>query len=182
MPGWCRSAAVAVNHRTVKAPVTERGYLVLDREWKRGDRVELDLAMPVERIAANPRVKADQGLLAIQRGPIVYCLEQCDQARPISALWLPLEAPLKAAREPGLLGGVVTITGEARLARDQNWRRTLYQPAAPAERVALKAIPYYAWDNRQAGRDEGLAASGAARGARARSGSAGEGHRQFRER
>jgi hypothetical protein len=151
VPGWCQHAGVAVNRGAVYVPVIERGYLVLDREWKRGDRVELDLPMPVQRVAANPQVKADQGLLALQRGPIVYCLEQCDQAKPLAALWLPLEARLKAAREPGLLGGVVTVTGEARAVSDQQWRRKLYQPAAAAEGVALKAIPYYAWDNRQPG-------------------------------
>ena len=151
IPGWCHNASVAINRRALKAPVVERGYLVLDREWKRGDRVELELPMPIERVTANPLVKADQGLLAIQRGPIVYCLEQCDQAEPLAALWLPREAELKAAHEPGLLGGVVTITGEARAASEQQWRRNLYQAAAPASRVALKAIPYYAWDNRQPG-------------------------------
>jgi DUF1680 family protein len=151
VPGWCQNTSVKVNRRAVKTPVIERGYLVLDREWKRGDRVELTLPMPVERVAANPHVKADEGLLAIQRGPIVYCLEQCDQAEPLAALWLSAGAELKAAREPGLLGGVVTITGEARSVPEQPWRRSLYQPAAPARRVALKAIPYYAWDNREAG-------------------------------
>jgi uncharacterized protein len=151
VPGWCHNAAVAVNRRPVKAPLVEQGYLVLDREWKRGDRVELDLPMPIERVAADPHVKADQGLLAIQRGPIVYCLEQCDQAQPLAGLWLPQEAELKAAREPGLLGGVVAITGEARAASGQKWRGSLYQPTPPASRVAMKAIPYYAWDNRQAG-------------------------------
>jgi DUF1680 family protein len=151
IPGWCHNAHVALNRIEMKATVVERGYLVLDREWKRGDRVELNLPMPIERIAANPQVKADQGLLAIQRGPIVYCLEQCDQAQPLAALWLPLETALKAAREPELLGGVVTITGEARAASEQQWRRNLYQPAPRASRVALKAIPYYAWDNRPPG-------------------------------
>jgi DUF1680 family protein len=151
IPGWCHNASVAVNRRAVKAPVVERGYLVLDREWKRGDRVELNLPMPIERVSANPLVKADQGLLAIQRGPIVYCLEQCDQTEPLAMLWLPREAELKAAPEPGLLGGVVTITGEARAMTEQQWRGNLYQPAAPASRVALKAIPYYAWDNRNPG-------------------------------
>jgi len=151
VPGWCERAAVAVNRETVPAPVIERGYLVLDREWKPADQVELDLPMPVQRVAANPQVKADQGLLAIQRGPIVYCLEQCDQAAPLASLWLPQEDPLNATREPGLLGGVVTITGEACSAPDPRWRRQLYQAAAPAQRVALKAIPYYAWDNRQPG-------------------------------
>jgi hypothetical protein len=151
VPGWCRNASVAVNRQEIKATVAEQGYLVLDREWKPGDRVELDLPMPIERVAANPQVKADQGLLAIQRGPIVYCVEQCDQAAPIAALWLPREAELKATREPRLLGGVVTITGEVRAASEQQWRRNLYQSAAPASRVALKAIPYYAWDNREPG-------------------------------
>jgi DUF1680 family protein len=151
VPGWCRNASVAVNRREMKATVVVRGYLVLDREWKRGDRVELDLPMPIDRVAANPQVKADQGLLAIQRGPLVYCLEQCDQAAPLAALWLPPEAQLQAAREPALLGGVVAISGEARAASDQPWGRNLYQPAPPPSRVTLKAIPYYAWDNRQPG-------------------------------
>src|ERR1019366_2634455 len=65
IPDWCHNASVAVNHRAVKAPVVERGYVVFDREWKRGDRVELNLPMPIERVSANPLVKADQGLLAI---------------------------------------------------------------------------------------------------------------------
>ncbi len=151
VPGWCHGATVVVNHHAVKQPVIERGYLVLDREWKRGDRVKLNLPMPVARVTANPHVKADQGLVALQRGPIVYCVEQCDQPEPLSMLWLPPEAELKAAREPGLLGGVVTIKGEARAASQQTWGRKLYQPTPPASRVALKAIPYYAWDNRQPG-------------------------------
>jgi hypothetical protein len=113
--------------------------------------VQLDLPMPVQRVAANPKVKADLGLLALQRGPIVYCLEQCDQSEPLAALWLPPEAELKATREPGLLGGVVVITGEARVAVPRRWGGTLYQPPAPSHRVAIKAIPYYAWDNRTAG-------------------------------
>jgi DUF1680 family protein len=151
VPGWCQNANVEVNRQVSQVTVAQRGYLVLDREWKRGDRVELNLPMPVQRVATNPQVKADQGLLAIQRGPIVYCLEQCDQTEPLAALWLPLDAPLKAAREPGLLGGVVTIKGEAKVTPDQKWGRSLYQPAPPVDRVALKAVPYYAWDNRQAG-------------------------------
>ena len=151
VPGWCRNARVAVNGRAVKTPVIERGYLVLDREWKRGDRVQLELPMPVQRVAANPKVKADHGLLALQRGPIVYCLEQCDNSEPVAALWLPQDSELKAAREPGLLGGVVAITGEARVMPQQAWGRKLYQAAAPASRVALKAIPYYAWANREPG-------------------------------
>jgi uncharacterized protein len=151
VPGWCPNPGVSVNRHAARAMVLQRGYVVLDREWQRGDRIELELPMPVQRVAANPNVKADHGLLALQRGPIVYCLEQCDQGEPIASLWLTPEAELKAVREPGLLGGVVTITGKACAASPQKWGRTLYQPPAPSRRVAFKAIPYYAWDNRQAG-------------------------------
>lgn len=151
VPGWCANPTVKVNGRAVKALVVRRGYVVLDREWQRRDRVELDLPMPIQRVAAHPNVKADHGLLAIQCGPIVYCLEQCDQCEPLAAFWLPPDAELKAAREPRLLGGMVAINGEARVASPQKWGRTLYQPTAPSRRVALKATPYYAWDNRQAG-------------------------------
>ncbi len=151
VPGWCRDARVKVNRRAEPAPAVQHGYLVLEREWRGGDRVELDLPMPVQRIAANPNVKADHGLLAIQRGPMVYCLEQCDQTEPLASFWLPPDAELKARREPSLLGGVVAIVGEACVASPQKWGRSLYQPPAPSRRVALKAIPYYAWDNRQPG-------------------------------
>ena len=177
VPGWCQNASVAVNHRVTQVTVAQRGYLVLDRAWKRGDRVELDLPMPVQRVAANPQVKADQGLLAIQRGPIVYCLEQCDQTEPLAALWLPLDAQLKAAREPGLLGGVVTIKGEARVAPDQTWRRTLYQPAPPANHVALQGDSLLRLGQPSAGRHEGLAAGRAAGAARPRLGGSSQGHR-----
>jgi hypothetical protein len=157
MPGWCMNPTAAmvptatVNGRAPEPLIFQRGYLVLDREWKGGERVELNFPMPVQRIAAHPSVKADHGLLAIQRGPLVYCLEQCDQAEPLASLWLPPDAELKAAREPGLLGGVVTITGEARAAVPRRWGGNLYQPPAPSRRVTIKAIPYYAWDNREAG-------------------------------
>jgi len=151
VPGWCPQPSVAVNRRAQPGLLNQRGYLVLDRVWRRGDRVELELPMPVQRIIAHPNVKADLGLAALQRGPIVYCLEQCDHAEPLATLWLPPETQLKPARAPGLLGGVVTLSGEARAVSPQKWERTLYQASAPSRRAALTAIPYCVWDNRQAG-------------------------------
>lgn len=151
LPGWCVGAGVAVNGQRVANPTVERGYAVLARTWRNGDTVELNLPMPVQRIAAHPRVKADHGLLAIQRGPIVYCIEACDQPAPLASLFLPADAELRAEKANDLLGGVVLIKGEARLAPELDWNRKLYQPAGLARRVPLTAIPYYAWDNRQPG-------------------------------
>lgn len=151
VPGWCDGATVSINKQETRTPVVERGYLVLARTWQKGDVVELNLPMPVRRVAANPNVKADHGLLALQRGPLVYCLEACDQTESLSSLYLPAGAELAAEMEAGLLGGVVTIKGFAEVAAEPDWSRMLYQASPLARRVPVKAIPYYAWDNRQAG-------------------------------
>ena len=142
---------MTVNGKPVRSPVRERGYLVLAREWRTGDAVELDLPMPVQRIAAHPNVKEDAGQFALQRGPLVYCLEACDQTEPLASLYLPASAELKAEKKPGMLGGVVAVQGFAEVAADLDWSGRLYRPAAASRRVPITAIPYYAWDNRQAG-------------------------------
>lgn len=150
-PGWCDALTISVNGRKIPSLHVKQGYIGVQNRWKRGDKIEVNLPMPVQRIAANPNVKANHGLLAIQRGPLVYCLEQCDQSEPLAAMFVPVSAELKPEKEKSLLGGVVAINGIAEIAANQSWRRTLYQPANVARRVPFRAIPYYAWDNRQAG-------------------------------
>jgi DUF1680 family protein len=151
VPGWCTGAAVSVRGKKIASPVVEWGYLVLAREWRNGDSLELHLPMPVERMAANPNVKADQGLRAIQRGPIVYCVEQCDQTAPLASLFLPVEAELKPVFAEHLLGGMTIIKGPAGVTPPADWNRRLYAACPPPRRVELTAIPYFAWGNRQAG-------------------------------
>lgn len=151
VPGWCSGAAVQVNGRAVARPKVERGYLVLERTWRPGDVVELNLPMPVQRIEAHPKVKEDVGRLAIQRGPLVYCLEACDQTVPLSALALPPSAPWRAVKQPKLLGGVVVLKGRGEVAPERDWTGKLYRPYAMPQRVPVTAIPYYAWDNRETG-------------------------------
>ena len=151
VPGWCSGANVTVKAQVASAPRREGGYFVVLGEWRNGDTIELNLPMPVQRIAANPNVKDDVGHLAIQRGPLVYCLEGCDQEEPLSSLYLPAEADLKVDKDPSLLGGVAVVKGMAQATPAQDWSRRLYQPAAAVRQVPIKAIPYYAWDNRQPG-------------------------------
>ena len=150
-PSWCQDSKVAINDAAVPDLKVGRGYLALARTWQSGDTVELNLSMPVERIAANPNVRADSGLFALQRGPLVYCVEACDQPESLASLYLPANAELKAVREKNLLGGVVAIRGLAEVTADVDWTRRLYQASGPSRRVPITAIPYYAWDNRQAG-------------------------------
>jgi DUF1680 family protein len=151
VPAWCQGQTVSVNGETQAAPKLDRGYIVLARDWKQGDTVELNLPMPVFLVAANPNVKADSGQLAIQRGPLIYCLEACDQDADLASLYLTRDAELKAEESKDLLGGVVVVKGFAETTSDQDWASTLYQAVVPSRRVPIRAIPYYAWDNRKPG-------------------------------
>ncbi|HXC98005.1 MAG TPA: beta-L-arabinofuranosidase domain-containing protein [Verrucomicrobiae bacterium] len=152
VPGWCEGATVSVNGKPVSAPLIERGYYVLSRQWETGDTVELNLAMSIQRVAANENVAADRGLLAIQRGPIVYCLEQCDQRAPVTSLSLPMDADLRIEKTK-LFGGITVIRGIGASTEAPNTGRALYlrATAVPSKRTEITAIPYFAWDNRQAG-------------------------------
>ncbi len=127
----------------------DNGYVRLTRKWKDGDAIELNLPMPVRRVAANDSVRADRGRIALQRGPIVYCLESPDNPDGhVRSLMLPDNAPLAASFELGLLNGVEVIRGSGfQVASDE-------QDATSGETTAKDSSrhPYFAWANR--GRSE----------------------------
>ncbi len=153
LPGWCRDAAVRVNGEALDLTgKVAKGYARISRVWTPGDTVELTLAMPVERVYSNPRVSADAGLTALQRGPLVYCFEEIDNHVALHRLSLAPDAPLEASLDPNLLGGAVVIHGEGCALDDQGWDGTLYRREPPESVPArLTAIPYHAWDNRGEG-------------------------------
>ena len=132
IPGWCADWTLAVNGEPVQAPV-EKGYAVLDRKWKDGDRIELNLDMPARLVEADPRTKEDEGCRAVQRGPLVYCLEEVDNPEDFDGLRLREDVSFGETFEPELLRGVVSLS-------------------AVSGDKTLKFIPYYAWDNREAGK------------------------------
>jgi len=153
LPGWCLAPHLEVNGAPVALDgLVDRGYARLRRVWEPGDIVDLILPMPVERVRAHPRVTADAGRVALQRGPVVYCLEEPENGANLHALSLPEDAPFEAAYEPDLLGAVVTVRTEGERSMAGAWGGSLYSAERPAvEPVALKAIPYYAWANRGLG-------------------------------
>ncbi len=150
IPGWCRTPRLAVNGEPVALEgLVERGYARLNRVWETDNLVDLVLPMPIERVRAHPRVAADAGRVALQRGPVVYCLEEHDNGALLNTMALPEDATLTAEYEQNLLGGVVTLTGEALRVDEGAWDNDLYIADLPAARpVSIKAIPYYAWANR----------------------------------
>jgi hypothetical protein len=152
VPGWCEKHAIKVNGQPVAATVS-KGYARLRREWQDGDTVALSLDMPVRRVVAHPAVGADAGQVALQRGPVVYCLEQCDHRVPVRSIILPDDAKLTARTDRKLFGGIPVITGSALAPSTAGWKNRLYRPAAESTMKAtrIKAIPYCLWDNRDAG-------------------------------
>ncbi|HEU0006044.1 MAG TPA: beta-L-arabinofuranosidase domain-containing protein [Terriglobia bacterium] len=153
IPGWARNPQVRINGNPVASEIVA-GYLELKRRWANGDRVELTLPMEAERLEANPEVPQDLGKVALRRGPLVYCLEQADNDGDIDQMVLPVGSRLESRFEPGVLNGVTVITGQAKLFRSPSWSDQLYRPAVATtpEQVKFRAIPYYAWANRQEGK------------------------------
>ena len=153
IPGWCRDAKIRINGKAVSTGVaTKKGYVHLCREWRPGDRIELVLAMPVERIESRPEVRSNCGQVALQRGPMVYCLEEVDNGADLADIALPHAARLTAKWNPRLLGGCVTIRGQALRRDNHDWSPDLYRAvASKRNRVVLRAIPYCLWNNRKPG-------------------------------
>jgi DUF1680 family protein len=161
VPGWARGevvpsdlyrfldatdekAALRVNGRVAKVEL-ENGYARIQRAWKPGDVVELVLPVPVRRVVAHASVAADAGRVALQRGPLVYCVEGVDNDGSIPDLALPDAASLAAEFRPGLLNAVVVVKG-----RGVGTQGSVLQAAAVEDRLFI-AVPYYAWANRGAG-------------------------------
>jgi DUF1680 family protein len=145
IPGWCKETpSITVNGEKIKASL-DRGYVRVGRTWQAGDVVRLELPMPVERVHADPHVRADVGRVALQRGPVVYCLEGVDNDGHVRNLCLPPEAKLSAAYEKDLLRGVVVVRGEA----ESVFRGK--DDKVPTQRVRFQAVPYSTWDNRKPG-------------------------------
>jgi len=162
IPGWARNqpvpsdlyafakaapdkVALEVNGNPVPVKL-KQGYARIERTWTKGDVIELTLPMPVRRVTSHPEVVTNKGKVALQRGPVVYCLEGPDNDGQVLDLVIPDEAELTTAFKPDLLGGVVTISGQARTAK-----RTLDARIVPDAKRPFTAIPYYAWAHRGRG-------------------------------
>jgi hypothetical protein len=99
----------AVNGKE-ETPVIRKGYAVITREWKAGDRIEMELPLEPQRIVADSRIKADVGLAALRYGPLVYNVETADNGNNIDRKLG--DSPLRTEWRPDLLGGVMVITGK----------------------------------------------------------------------
>jgi uncharacterized protein len=163
VPQWSAAFTVRVADTPLAGASAEDGWLRLERTWAPGDKVVLDLAMAPRLVEADPRVDAVRGCVAIERGPLVYCLEGVDHpGGGLDDIVIDTGRPLTEEQRDDLLGGVTAVLatgGRRALPDDGAWWP--YRPAAPAPAPApdglgatpltLTAVPYYAWANRQDG-------------------------------
>ncbi|MGV2787931.1 glycoside hydrolase family 127 protein, partial [Clostridium perfringens] len=123
IPDWSRGKAVMrVNgQEMVVEDITEDGYAYVKRAWAPGDTVELAFSMEIHQVRANPNIRGNAGKAAIQRGPLVYCLESVDHGAPVSSLSLAGDPKLHSRFDPDLLGGAVVIEGDGWLEESDDW-------------------------------------------------------------
>jgi DUF1680 family protein len=134
IPDWCKSYQVSLNGKEISQPSVSNGYLLISRNWKPGDEITLLLDMPVELVAADPRVKENIGKRAVQRGPLVYCLEQTDNPN------------INMDNVSMNQGTAFSLhTGEGKL-------KEMKVLKANTKNGELTFVPYFAWDNREAGK------------------------------
>lgn len=129
-PAW----SVRVDGEKIEGHV-EHGFVDITREWRRGENVKLDLPMPVQRVRGHAQIAATQGRVALERGPIVYCVEDVDWTKSLDEFSLPATAEIKPEARSQLLGGLTVLTIEG-------------AKSAGAAAPKITAIPYYAWNNR----------------------------------
>ena len=152
IPDWAAGASVRLNLGPAEDGGQPGHYFEIRRVWQPGDMVDLDIPMPVRLMAANPNVEEDINHLAVQRGPVVYCLESQDLPPGVKLADL-LISGTSAWIEPydqHLLDGVVVLQGSMLARQPQPWNGRLYQEYQPSELkpIKVKLIPYSVWQNR----------------------------------
>lgn len=131
IPNWCKTYDLSINGKRINVS-EEKGYAVI-KDWKSQDVIALDMDMPVEIVAADPHVKENLGKRAIQRGPLVYCMEKIDNPEYFDQIQLSPSTTFQTAFVSDILNGIKTIKTNGRA-------------------QSATFIPYYAWDNRKAGK------------------------------
>lgn len=153
IPSWAKGATVRINNAEVQPGVKPDSYFEVHRSWKSSDSVELDLPMSARLMEANPYIEETLNQIAIQRGPLIYCLESSDfpaNARfSINDIAIPQNIDLVARYDRTFLSGVVVLEGKALLRQPTNWDGQLYRELQRAhfKPINVHFIPYFAWGN-----------------------------------
>ena len=151
VPGWCDGFRLTCKGMDLEKQAQVRdGYCYIRRLWQPGDVLEYTMVMKPQLVRAHPFVRMDANKVALQCGPVVYCLEQTDNEKDVFTVGVDDLSQAKVTFEPELLGGVNTITLSGRALSTDGWDGELYRTAPERyENTLIKAVPYFAWGNRE---------------------------------
>lgn len=152
IPDWASSEEIRINGVMTTVKVVE-GYARICRRWQSGDEIALHFTLPIKKIVSNPHVVGNNGQVALQRGPFIYCIEDTDFKSSVLNIALKRDAELTSRFEPDLLGGMIVIDGTGLDTTGSDTEGGLYLDDAgqQTEPAKFRAIPYFAWDNRSPG-------------------------------
>lgn len=160
IPGWCESGAeLNLNGAPIESQFEPSSYVEVRRVWTAGDVIDLHLPMPIRPIQSHPYVEENTGRIALMRGPLLYCIEQADNAGiDVHDVKLAPDTQFTDSFRPDLLGGVVAVTANAaEVPVGDDWNGRLYRSfrsdlvSGDATPKSITAIPYFSWANREPG-------------------------------
>ena len=153
IPGWSQNSSILVNGQPISKPSKAGSYLPIERKWKKGDVITLQIPMPVELMQANPLVEAAKNQVTVKRGPLVYCLES--EALPsgvsINEVILDVESSFKLQSLPIKGRELTSIEAKVKVKENPSWSNQLYRPlnTTSTKSYQVNLIPYFAWGNRK---------------------------------
>jgi len=158
IPGWAKGSvlpgklyeymddspanwSIALNgNKLDDCKINQSGYVEIERKWRKGDKIDINLPMKIRKVTADSRIESNNGRIAIERGPLVYCAEGADNNGKVLNFEIDKNAELQSEFRNNLLGGVTVLTADARKVDEKG-------KSIPAK---LTMIPYYSWCNRGA--------------------------------
>ncbi|MBQ1256988.1 MAG: glycoside hydrolase family 127 protein, partial [Clostridia bacterium] len=152
LPGWVKTYDLNINGNYALTKM-EDGYLYIQNELHAGDEIVFNMHMPVMAMRAHPLACDNAGKIAVQRGPVVYCLEETDNGKNLAAITIPSKNEFAFEHRPDFLGGVTVIEADAFRQTEAGWDEYELYSDHPPKKEAFRAkfVPYYAWNNRGAG-------------------------------
>lgn len=152
IPSWADQSEIFVNGKPSNDSIKKGEYAELNGTWKKGDVITLNLPMKAKLMAANPLVEETRNQVAVQRGPIVYCIESPDMPKGLRVFDFALSSqtdltPVSTQIDDSF---ITVLEGELSLLPEQDWGNKLYKEinSTPLKKLKVQLIPYYAWNNR----------------------------------
>ena len=152
IPDWSAGFTALVNGERIASPIVEKGYLAISRVWSEGDRVDLELDMSAHFLYSRAEVSETIGDVAVQRGPFIFCAEECDNGPGLHRLQADTSVPLPSRREASAMGPSLRVELAGRRELIDSGDERLYRAAPPRyEDCRVTLLPYFQWANRGEG-------------------------------